>query len=139
MISERLYLRSTGFGGAIDEATGFIDEDFDPRGRHANVGRARFARLPWYSLVHEERGTVQMKAGNAAQVPEFAGVERRPVPANCRGGVGNDQHHRQQREVGFAAHGSRLSERDHRARIRPDQGGLRRPALAGSKRRGATE
>ena len=74
MISERLYLRSAGFGGAIDEATGFIDEDFDPRGRHPNVGRARFARLPRYSLVHEERGTVQMKAGNAAKVPKFAGV-----------------------------------------------------------------
>jgi hypothetical protein len=74
MIRERFYLCSAGFGGAIDETAGFIDEDFDPRGGQPNVGRARLARLAWYSLVHEEWGAVQVKAGNSAQVPEFAGV-----------------------------------------------------------------
>ena len=72
MIGERLYVRSAGVGGSIDEAAGFIDEDFDPRGGQPNVGRARLARLTWYSLVHEERGTVQMKAGNVLYQPTAA-------------------------------------------------------------------
>ena len=74
MIGERLYVRSAGVGGSIDEAARFIDEDFDPRGGQPNVGRARLARLSWHGLVHEEWGAVQMQAGNSAQVPEFAGV-----------------------------------------------------------------
>ena len=72
MIRGRLCIRRAGFGGAIDEAAGFLDEDFDPRGGQPNVGRARLSRLAWYSLVHEEWGAVQMETGNSAQVPELA-------------------------------------------------------------------
>jgi|HubBroStandDraft_6_1064221.scaffolds.fasta_scaffold485415_2 hypothetical protein len=111
MIGERLYVGSAGVGGSIDEAAGFIDEDLDPRGGQPNIGRARLARLAWYGLVDKEWSAVQIKAGNSAQVPEFAGAERGPVPADRRGGVGDDQHHRQNRAVGFAGHGPSLVRR----------------------------
>ncbi len=111
MIGERLDVRSAGVGRSIDEPAGFIDEDLDPRGGQPNGGRARLTRLAWYGLVHKEWSAVQIKAGNSAQIPEFAGAERRLVPADRRGGVGDDQHHRQKRAVAFAGHGPSLVRR----------------------------
>jgi hypothetical protein len=71
-IGGRLYIRRAGFGGAIDEAAGLINEDFDPRSGQPNFRRARLSHLSCYSLVHEEWGAVQIKAGNSTQVPELA-------------------------------------------------------------------
>jgi hypothetical protein len=69
MIRGWLHVRCAGFGGAIDEAVGLIDEDLDPRGGQSNVGRARLARLAWHGLVHEERSALEMKARNTAEIP----------------------------------------------------------------------
>jgi hypothetical protein len=60
MLREGFYVGSAGFGGAIDEAAGFVGEDFDPRGGQPNLDRARLARLAWHSLVDEEWSPVQM-------------------------------------------------------------------------------
>ena len=72
VIDRSLYVGRAGFGGAIDEMAGFLDEEFDPRGGQANVGRARLFRLAGYGFVHEEWSALHMKSGNAAQVPQLA-------------------------------------------------------------------
>ena len=72
VIDWRLDIRRAGFGGAIDEVARFVNEHFDPGGGQTNVGRARLFRLAGYGLVHEERGALHVKAGDAAQVPELA-------------------------------------------------------------------
>ena len=45
VIDRRLYISRAGFCGAIDEAAGVRDEEFDPRGGQPNVGRTWLLRL----------------------------------------------------------------------------------------------
>jgi hypothetical protein len=54
MFRERLYVCGPGFGGTIDEATRVINEDFDPRGGHSDLSRARLFAPAGYSVVQEE-------------------------------------------------------------------------------------
>jgi hypothetical protein len=63
--------RCTGSDGALDEAVRVIGEDLDPAARDARVLRSRLAWISGIPLVDEERGTVDLKAGHAAEVPEF--------------------------------------------------------------------
>lgn len=96
------YRRCAGLAGVIDEAVWVIDEDLDPRGGQADVGRARLCLAAWYSLVNEERRAVDVEPGNSPKVPELGRADCRRVPADCRGSIGDDQHHRKKRASGFA-------------------------------------
>jgi len=72
VIRGRLYRGCARCGSAIDELIWLIDKDLDPRGGQINVGRARLCLAARYSLVNEERGAVDMKPGNSAEVQSSA-------------------------------------------------------------------
>src|SRR5271170_388923 len=55
-----LHRRRAGLASMIDEAARFINEDLDPRGGQADVGRARLCLPAWHGLVNEERRAVDM-------------------------------------------------------------------------------
>lgn len=110
VIREWFYRRRAGLDSLIDEAIWFINKDLDPRGGQADIGRARLPLAAWYSLVNEERRTVDVEPGNSAEVPELRRAERRCVPVDCRSSVGDDQHHRKKRAAGFAIRRSHPSD-----------------------------
>ena len=104
VICGRLYRRRARCASAIDKLIWRIDEDLDPRGRQTSVARAQLCLAARHSLVNEERGAVDMKTGNSAEVPKLGRAERRLVPTDRRSSVGNDQHHRHKRLVAFTNH-----------------------------------
>jgi hypothetical protein len=110
VIRGRLYRGCARCASAIDEAIWFMDKDLDPRGGQINVGRALLCLAARHGLVNEERGAVDMKSGNSAEIPKLGRAERRLVPSDRCSGVGNDQHHRNKRPVAFASHQSRSSD-----------------------------
>ena len=110
VIRGRLYGRCAGCASAIDEPIRLIDEYLDPRGGQSDVDRARLDLAAWHGLVNEERGAIDMKPGNAAEVPKLGRAERRLVPSDCRGSVRDNQHHRNERPVAFASHQSHPSD-----------------------------
>jgi len=122
VIRGRLYGRCAGCASAIDEPIRLIHEYLDPRGGQSDVDRARLDLAAWHGLVHEERGTIDMKPGNSAEVPKLGRAERRLVPSDCRGSVRDNQHHRNERPVAFASHQSNPSDTLSLAQHSPHDG-----------------
>jgi hypothetical protein len=115
MIRRRLYRRRAVLSSVIDEAARLIDEDLDPCGGEAHVGRARLRVPARYGLVNEERRAADVEPGYSAEVPELGRAERRRVPVDCGSSVGHDQHHREKRAVTFAIRRSHPTTRYRRA------------------------
>ena len=128
VVRGRFYRSRARLGSAIDETAGLIDEDLDPRGRQSDLGRARLCLAARHSLVNEERGAVEMKPGDSAQVPELGGAKGGLVPADRRSSVGNDQHHRKTRPAAVVSHN--LTTRYRRSR-NPHEQQLRRRGRVG--------
>ena len=130
MIGGMLDIRRTGPGGAIDERSGFLNEDLDPSGGQANICRAWLVRLAWDGLMHEEGSAFDVEPGDPAQIPEHTRTECRPVPADGCCAVGDDQHDRKEWAVGLAGHRWK-SRRDSTPQATPARGQTRARARRG--------
>lgn len=84
----------SGHQGTSEELVRIVDEELYPRACAPSLEWACLARVVRVDLMEEERGSTDLKPGDATEVPEHPSSQSVLVPGDSARSVGNDEHDR---------------------------------------------